>query len=76
MAANRTSTFFISNMDCSEEERLIRSGLADLEGVKDLSFDLSQRRLQVTHTLDKDDTVLAKLKSIGMKAVRVAAPGS
>ena len=75
MATNKTSIFFISNMDCSEEERLIRSGLADVEGVKDLAFDLSQRRLQVMHTLEKDDAVLAKLKSIGMRAVRVGAPG-
>ena len=68
---DKTSTFFISNMDCADEERLIRTTLGGFAGVKALSFDLSQRRLHVTHTLENDDPVLATLKSIGMRAVRV-----
>ena len=67
----RTATFFISNMDCAGEERLIRENLEGLAGVQGLSFDLSQHRLRVTHQLDSDDAVLAALKSIGMRAVRV-----
>lgn len=65
------STFFISNMDCANEERLVRQNLEGMAGIDSLSFDLSRRRLAVTHSLQNDDALLGMLKSIGLRAARV-----
>lgn len=43
------STFSIPKMDCPSEENLIRMKLDGLEGVKNLDFDLSDRKLTVFH---------------------------
>lgn len=72
--ADKTLTLFISNMDCSNEERLIRERLEGAPGVQGLSFDLPQRRLQVIHALESDDSIVAALKAIGMRPVRVRVP--
>ncbi|MFO7743923.1 MAG: cation transporter [Psychroflexus sp.] len=46
---NKT-TFLISQMDCSSEEQMIRMKLEELDEVKQLSFDISHRKLEVYHT--------------------------
>ena len=67
----KVATYFISNMDCVNEEKLIRERLEGIAGVQGLAFDLAQRRLEVTHVLDGDDEVLAHLRAVGMRPVRV-----
>lgn len=71
---SKSLTLFISNMDCVNEERLIRDHLGKLAGVGKLTFELGQQRLFVTHTLESDEAIMASLKAIGMKPVRVKAP--
>ena len=67
----KVSTFFISNMDCVNEEKTIREGLARIAGIEQLDFDLGKRRLKITHTLQTDESLVASLKFIGMRATRV-----
>lgn len=69
------ATYFISNMDCVNEERLIREGLAGVAGIAQLTFDLAKRRLQITHTLPSDESLVASLKALGMKPARVGPAG-
>lgn len=71
----KVSIYFISNMDCVNEEKLIREGLARVAGVEQLNFDLAQRRLQVTHTLQSDESLVASLKALGMRPARVGPAG-
>lgn len=71
----KVSTYFISNMDCANEEKLIREGLPRVPGVQQLNFDLGQRRLQVTHTLQSDESLVASLKALGMRPARVGPAG-
>lgn len=50
----KKSTFQISRMDCSAEEQLVRMKLDSVSGVRHLSFDLPNRRLEVFHEGDLD----------------------
>ncbi|APU69517.1 Cobalt-zinc-cadmium resistance protein CzcD [Christiangramia flava JLT2011] len=43
------SVFEISKMDCPSEENLIRMKLDGISGIKNLDFDIPNRRLQVFH---------------------------
>ncbi|NUQ70247.1 MAG: heavy metal translocating P-type ATPase [Chthonomonadales bacterium] len=63
----KQSTFYIARMDCPTEEQLIRNRLRAMDGVDELSFDLLQRRLTITHRLDDDKSLLAALRSLGME---------
>ncbi|TAJ78121.1 MAG: heavy metal translocating P-type ATPase [Gallionellaceae bacterium] len=66
------STFIIRNMDCPTEEALIRKRLGSVPGIGGLAFNLMDRRLVVTHTLDGEQPILDALREIGMEAI--AAP--
>lgn len=65
--------FIIDNMDCPTEEALIRNKLSTMEGVTTLDFNLIQRKLTVTHTLDKSDAIQQALIDIDMHAVPLVA---
>ncbi|MFX1705721.1 cation transporter [Chitinophaga sp. CC14] len=43
------STFHIKKMDCSAEEQLVRMKLEGIQGIKQLIFDLGERKLDVVH---------------------------
>ena len=73
--AHNVATYFISNMDCANEEKLIREGLARIAGVEQLEFDLPKRRLRVTHTLPTDESLVIGLKALGMRPARVGPAG-
>ncbi len=62
------SVYRIENMDCPTEEGLIRDKLQNMPGVQSLDFNLMQRKLTVSHTVQAADLESA-LHSIGMKAV-------
>ena len=72
----KSETYFISNMDCVNEEKLIRDHLGKVAGIANLAFDLKQQRLQVSHALESDESIVASLKAIGMRPVRVKSPAS
>ena len=46
------STYHISQMDCPSEENLIRMKLEGVEGIRQLEFDIENRRLSVFHSGD------------------------
>jgi Zn2+/Cd2+-exporting ATPase len=64
------STYTIPSMDCPAEEAVIRNGLRGIAGVEALEFDLFNRRLLVTHSLEDDAEVVAALRRVGMEPAR------
>jgi Cd2+/Zn2+-exporting ATPase len=67
----KQSLFVIRNMDCPTEEALIRKRLGSVPGIGGLAFNLMDRRLTVSHTLDGDQPIFDALREIGMEAVAV-----
>ena len=63
------STFIIRNMDCPTEEALIRKRLGAVQGIRELAFNLMDRRLTVMHVLDDEQPIYEALRAIGMKVV-------
>ncbi len=61
------SIFIIRNMDCPTEEALIRKRLGAMQGIGELAFNLMERRLTVTHTLDDEQPIHDALREIGMQ---------
>jgi len=63
------STFEISKMDCPSEENLIRMKLDPISGIKQLKFDLSDRKLTIFHEgqLDQIEQSISELKLGGKK---------
>ncbi|EJM97916.1 heavy metal translocating P-type ATPase [Herbaspirillum sp. YR522] len=64
--ANERAVFFIQNMDCPTEERLIRERLVDMQGVGALEFNLIQRELTVRHQLPSIAPLVATLTALDM----------
>lgn len=60
--------FYIPQMDCPNEEKLIRSHLSSLSGILELNFNLIQKELQVTYQDIEVSAIQNVLLSIGMKA--------
>lgn len=65
--AGRQDILHIENMDCPTEEALIRNKLKGFPGVTGLEFNLLQRNLIISHTLQSLDSVTAALNAIGMQ---------
>jgi len=63
----KKTVFDIPKMDCPSEERTIRLAFDGLKSVKNLSFDLAHRRLEVLHENSADE-VLAALLPLGFGA--------
>ncbi|MAD70739.1 MAG: sodium:proton antiporter [Alcanivorax sp.] len=61
------SVYAVPKMDCPSEERMIRLALSGVEGIRALSFDLSNRRLKVVHD-GAVELVTAKLKTLELGA--------
>jgi len=66
--ALRNTAFRVDNMDCRNEETLVRKTLEPLAGVQYLEFDLPARRLLVTHTAPDPQELEATLRAVGMNA--------
>lgn len=73
----KQSVFYMAKMDCPTEEQLIRNRMKSVQGIETLAFDLMQRQMTVTHTLDDDASLFKALNSLGMepKAVTPGANG-
>ncbi|WP_374532062.1 cation transporter [Acinetobacter sp.] len=65
--AKHISIYTIPKMDCAAEEQMVRMALADIETVKGLSFDLSNRKLKVFHN-NGIERITAKLERLGLGA--------
>lgn len=61
------STYKVSKMDCPSEERMIRMALNGFDNIQSLSFDLSNRELEVIHQGDPDP-ITSKLETLGLGA--------
>lgn len=46
------SRFRVAAMDCAAEEQLVRMAVADLDGVGEISVDLTAREVTIEHTVD------------------------
>ena len=57
--------YYLEKMDCSSEEQMVRMKLGDMEEVKGLEFDLTQRQLTVHHT-DNRMAIGSALESLGL----------
>ena len=70
-ADTESTIFHVSNMDCRNEEALVRRTLEVMPGVQRLEFNLPQRKLTVSHSLVSPDALEQALKAVGMKAQAV-----
>jgi Zn2+/Cd2+-exporting ATPase len=59
-----TTTYFIEDLCCADEENLIRKKLGGFPGVRELKFNLISRKLIVTHSCTKD-AIAGALREIG-----------
>lgn len=69
---NPSTRFFVPAMDCPDEEREIRAALTRLPGVRELTFHLFSRQVEVRHDGDVE-AILSALKGIGMEGQAVDA---
>jgi Cd2+/Zn2+-exporting ATPase len=60
--------YAIANMDCPNEERLIRNKLSGMAGIVQLDFNLMQRVLTVHHRSADAGEMMQALTAIGMQA--------
>ncbi len=67
-AMGEEAVFSVGGMDCPEEEKLIRSKLADMPGVYALDFNLMQRILKVRHEPSALPAISSALASLNMDA--------
>ena len=61
------SVFAVPKMDCPSEEQMVRLALSGFNEIRALSFDLSNRRLEVVHD-GVIDPIGARLASLGLGA--------
>lgn len=66
----------IAEMDCPTEEGLLRQSLSRVQGVENLDFNLVQRKLRVSHTLEDTAPILAAVRAVGMEPVVEPAVGA
>lgn len=66
MSANRENVYYIQQMDCPTEEKIVRNKLKSINEIVDLRFNLMQRELTVSHTLEDDSKIISALEAIGM----------
>jgi len=62
-------TIRIDQMDCPTEEGLLRQSLGRVAGVRQLEFNLVQRKLRVEHSLDDTGPILDAVRAAGMDPV-------
>jgi Zn2+/Cd2+-exporting ATPase len=60
------AVFFIKNMDCPTEEKLIREQLTHMDGIAAMQFNLIQRELTVQHRLPSVAPIIATLSALDM----------
>ena len=61
------SLYHISKMDCPSEENLIRMKLDGVEGIRQLDFDIENRRLSVVHSGENSE-ITERLESLKLGA--------
>ena len=72
------SVFYLAQMCCSSEERLVRKNLSALPGVREMTFNLMEKRVTISHSYDSETPLLDSLRRLGMEPSlqqTVAPPG-
>lgn len=64
---SQLSTYSVPKMDCPSEERMIRMALTGFDNIQSLSFDLSNRRLEIIHQ-GETGPITGKLETLGLGA--------
>lgn len=67
----KKSTYKITKMDCASEEQLIRMKLAKIAQVKQLTFDIAERKLEVLHT-DTAAPITSAIDSLNLNSSKVS----
>ncbi len=62
----KQATFYLANMCCSSEERVVRKHLGSMAGVTDLKFQVMERRLTVEYQLEDERPIFQALEKLGM----------
>lgn len=62
----KQATFYLANMCCSSEERVVRKHLSGMAGVTDLKFQVMERRLTVEYQLEDERPIFQALEKLGM----------
>ncbi|MEQ5816480.1 cation transporter [Marinobacter sp. NFXS11] len=63
----QVSIYKVPKMDCPSEERMIRMALTGFDNIQSLSFDLSNRKLEVIHQ-SAAAPITSKLETLGLGA--------
>jgi cation transport ATPase len=64
---SQLSTYSVPKMDCPSEERMIRMALTGFDNIQSLSFDLSNRKLEIIHQ-GEVGPITSKLETLGLGA--------
>ncbi|MEA1079199.1 cation transporter [Marinobacter qingdaonensis] len=64
---SQVSTYTVPKMDCPSEERMIRMALTGFDNIQSLSFDLSNRKLEIIHQ-GETGPITSKLENLGLGA--------
>jgi cation transport ATPase len=64
---SQVSTYTVPKMDCPSEERMIRMALTGFDNIQSLSFDLSNRKLEIIHQ-GETGPITSKLETLGLGA--------
>lgn len=71
----RRAVFRVADLCCPTEEQIIRNRLKGIDGVEDLTFNLMERQLTITHRLFDESPLVSAMNSLGMGAhLQAAAP--
>lgn len=63
----KQTSYYIPQMDCPEEVKLIQGRLKSMSGIQRLEFNLIQQEVTITHALADLSEVEVALRSLGMK---------
>ena len=63
----QSSIYKVPKMDCPSEERMIRMALTGFDNIQSLSFDLSNRKLEIIHQ-GEAGPITSKLETLGLGA--------
>jgi cation transport ATPase len=66
-SAAQFSIYKVPKMDCPSEERMIRMALTGFDNIQSLSFDLSNRKLEIIHQ-GEAAPITSKLETLGLGA--------
>lgn len=67
----KKSIYNITKMDCASEEQLIRMKLANMEQVKQMEFDISQKKLEILHS-GEELPITAAIDSLNLNSSLVS----